>query len=160
MPVIAVVHAEDEDRSGAETALSALSDGYHVVSGDNLRLRAGTNLLGLQYWWAEQTGSGGDFIRGRRISPSIRTNPLRFHRGLSLWNDESHPDLVYDYRDSPLSLIRSGEDLSSEVLELDEAGVSHCAASVGFYCSGPIARGGTAPLTQQVRATTGARTAA
>ena len=160
MPVIAAVHVEDQDRSGAETPLAAAADGYHVVSGDNLRLRAGTNLLALQYWWAEQTAGGGDFIRGRLISPSIRTNPLRFHRGFSLFDEESHPDLVYDYRDNPLALIRAGEDLSAEIVETDEAGVAHCGASVGFYCSGPIARGGTAPLTHQVRATVGSNTTA
>lgn len=134
MPQTCQVWAEDADRSGAIANLAAVADVLFTVSGDNLRIREDLPLTAMIYFWAETTGQ--PLVQGRISAPTIANQPLRFHKGFA--GTFANPNNVYDYRNSPLAVLRPGDDITCEAFETDEAGVAHTVACVLIQSNAPI----------------------
>jgi hypothetical protein len=129
------VWAEDEDRSGAETGLTALADQTAVIQGD-------TVLMPSQYpymtaWYAGTEFASYPLIDARLNAPNINgkgLNDLRIHRGYDV---SFIPGAVVDAQRYP-HMGAPGEPVGAYSLETDEAGVSHFNHVAVIVSDGPL----------------------
>lgn len=151
------VHAwlEDEDRSGAEAGLAAVTDALIETSLDNLQLRVDMPLIALMYAWTEFTTYA--FNQARITSPKIAGQPIRITKGVAL--NYLNKGQIYDFRANPLSVIRPGDNVSALGYEEDEAGVAHYLGVVLVVSDGSIPKLPKLPLTHIHRCTATATTA-
>jgi hypothetical protein len=140
MPQTVFVWAEDEDKSGAETGLAALTDDLAVTSGDTIQIPE-------QYQYIAGVLVGTEFpdyvITDARLSaPGIGgpgVNNMRLHKAYA--GSEKLVDttfvgtrdiegVIYDYFDNPVKVGEGpngigGDTITAYSLEADEAGVAH-----------------------------------
>jgi len=134
---------EDQDRSGAAVGIAAIADALCITSGDNLRLRTDMNLIALLYAWTEFAAYPVNQIA--LSSPTIANNPLRIKKGVALYYENEQQ--IYDFRDSPLDLIRAGDNATATGYEEDEAGVAHYLGLIAIVSDGSIPKQCPLPVT-------------
>lgn len=151
------VHAwlEDEDRSGAATGLAAIADDLINTSGDNLRLRADLRKIAMMYFWTEFAAYPPVLVTIE--AASIRQNPIRLTKGVAL--NYISEGQIYDLRNTPLPLIRAGDDVKATGYEADEAGVAHYTGVALIVSNAPIPIVAPVPMNHIHRCTVGAATA-
>lgn len=152
------VHAwlEDEDRSGAEKGIAAVSDQLIETSGDTLKLRSGRNHIALMYMWSEFAAYYPTEARINAASYPDGQN-LRLYKGVGL--NFTAENLIYDFRDNPRPMV-AGETLTGYGWEVDEATVAHYMAIVLIVSDGRIPKGSAPSDTMVVQATATASAAA
>ena len=130
MPQTVLVWAEDEDRSGVETGLAAITDDTINTSGDKITIPDG-----LPYIAGILVGTeGATYIitDARLASPNIGgtgVNNLRLHKAYGSATTKK-PGNVYDFFGAPLKVgsapnFLGGDTVTAYSLEADEAGVAH-----------------------------------
>lgn len=157
MPQSVVAWLEDEDRSGAETGLAAITDSTIFTTGDSLRLSSKMPKIAMLYAWTEFAAY--EVAAMRLAAPSLGQNPIRFNRGFAL-EYIGTKGIVYDFRHSPLDRITPGDLITAYGYEDDEAGVAHYLGIAAIVCNAPIPKGPAPKITHIHRCTGGAATAA
>lgn len=149
MPQTAHAWLQSEDRSGAETGLTAVTDDLIITSGDNLRLRTDLPLISMMYLISNSATYFPLF--GKVTAPTIAGNPLRLTKGIGL--NYLANGQIYDFRANPFGGIRAGDNVTGSGYETDEAGVAHYLGIVIIVSNAVIPQVVKAPLTHIHRCT-------
>ena len=128
MVYYAVAWGESEDRSGAGTNLSAISDTLINTQGDNLRLQAGFNNINMVY--TVSSSATYRVVQSIISSASIASNPLEMNKGIA--KDFLNQGAYYEFFNGAYNYIEAGDDVTATAYEDDEAGVAHNLSTVMF----------------------------
>ena len=150
MVYYSVAWAESEDRSGAGTNLTAISDTLINTSGDNLRLQKGFNNINMIY----TVSSSATYKPVQAIisSASIASNPLEMNKGIA--KDFLNQGAYYEFFNGAYNYIESGDDVTAVYTSDDNAGNATQGSVVMFVSDSTMYIGTPSlPITHLAKAT-------